>query len=97
MRDPDEERLLSSTAEGWWLGTFHSACADFAQTCRDCGSEIDFTILDTDDQLHIKQLMELENLDQKRWAPRAAAIINRWKNESLRPNQIDAAPTDDFC
>ena len=44
-----------------------------------------FTILDTDDQIRlIKQLLEAENIDTKRWPARMfAAMLDRWKNKAL--------------
>ena len=37
------------------------------------GLKSDFTILDTDDQIRlIKQLLEVENIDEKRWPARSS-------------------------
>ncbi|MHA1517159.1 MAG: 3'-5' exonuclease, partial [Alphaproteobacteria bacterium] len=48
-----------------------------------------FTVLDTDDQIRlIKQLLEAENIDEKRWPARLlAAMIDGWKNRGLRPER----------
>ena len=49
-----------------------------------------FTILDTDDQLRlIKQLMEIDGLDPKRFPPRMVlATISRWKDKGLTPAKV---------
>ena len=99
MRDR-AEALLQSPTEGWWLGTFHSLSLRILRSHAEAvGLRSGFTILDTDDQLRlIKQLMELENIDQKRWAPRAlASIISRWKDRGLTPDRITSAEDTDFA
>ena len=99
MRDR-VERLLDARAEGWWLGTFHALSLRILRVHAEAvGLKRGFTILDTDDQLRlIKQLMELENIDQKRWVPRALlSLISRWKDKGLRPAQINQANLDDFA
>ena len=54
------------------------------------GLKSNFTILDTDDQLRLmKQLIEAENIDEKRWPARTlAAMIDGWKNRGLRPDDV---------
>ena len=49
-----------------------------------------FTILDTDDQLRLlKQVLQAENLDDKRWPARAlASLIDGWKNRGLDPAHV---------
>ena len=94
------ETLLQSSTQGWWLGTFHSLALRILRAHAEAvGLKSGFTILDTDDQLRlIKQLMELENIDQKRWAPRAlAAIISRWKDRGLTPDKVSVAEETDFA
>ena len=46
------------------------------------GLKSNFTILDTDDQIRLmKQMIEAEDIDEKRWPARAlAGIIDGWKN-----------------
>ena len=63
------------------------------------GLAANFTILDTDDQLRLlKQVMEAERIDTKRWAPPALmAIIQRWKDRGLTPARITAAEDSDFA
>ncbi len=94
------EAILSSPTEGWWLGTFHSlALRILRKHAEAVGLRTGFTILDSDDQLRlIKQLMDLEGLDQKRWAPRALlAIISRWKDRGLEHDKITKAQDSEFA
>ena len=88
--------LLGPGAEGLpWLGTFHSIAA---QILRRKAELVDlrsnFTILDADDQLRLmKQIIQAEGIDEKRWAPRHLAIvIDGWKNKGLTPDKV---PEDD--
>jgi DNA helicase-2/ATP-dependent DNA helicase PcrA len=84
--------LIGPAAEGLrWLGTFHSISA---QMLRRHAELVDlkssFTILDTDDQLRlIKQVLEAEGIDVKRWSPRyMASLIDGWKNRALGPDKL---------
>lgn len=84
----------SVTVEGWWLGTFHSLCARMLRRHAElAGLTSSFTILDEDDQLRLlKQLMEADNIDSKKSPPRAVnAVIQRWKDRALTPDQITPA------
>jgi len=58
-----------------------------------------FTILDADDQLRLlKQVMEAERVDAKRWVPPALmAVIQRWKDRGLTPARITPAEDTDFA
>jgi DNA helicase-2/ATP-dependent DNA helicase PcrA len=74
-----------------WVGTFHSICVKMLRTNAELvGLKSNFTIIDTDDQLRLlKQLIQAENIDEKRWPPRMLAhIIDNWKNRALRPDNI---------
>jgi DNA helicase-2/ATP-dependent DNA helicase PcrA len=81
--------LIGGVVEGMqWLGTFHSIGAKMLRRHAELvGLKSNFTILDTDDQLRLmKQLIEAENIDEKRWPARTlAAMIDGWKNRGLRP------------
>ncbi len=83
---------IGNTVEGMpWLGTFHSLCAKFLRRHAELvGLKPNFTILDTDDQLRLlKQLIRMENIDEKRWTPKLlAGIIDRWKNQAWIPNKL---------
>ena len=74
-----------------WVGTFHSICVKMLRSNAELvGLKSNFTILDTDDQLRLlKQLIQAENIDEKRWPPRLLAhLIDSWKNKALRPDNI---------
>ncbi|MGC2177776.1 MAG: 3'-5' exonuclease, partial [Bradyrhizobium sp.] len=49
-----------------------------------------FTVLDTDDQVRLlKQLLQAEGIDEKRWPARMlAGLIDGWKNRGLGPSQV---------
>src|SRR5271165_3886391 len=71
-----------------WLGTFHSIGAKILRMHAELvGLRPNFTILDSDDQLRLlRQVLEAERLDDKRWPARAlAALIDGWKNRGLDP------------
>jgi DNA helicase-2/ATP-dependent DNA helicase PcrA len=80
------------SAEGMpWLGTFHSIGVKILRRHAElAGLKSGFTILDTDDVIRlIKQLIQAENLDDKRWPARQfAQMIDGWKNKGLSPKDI---------
>jgi Superfamily I DNA and RNA helicases len=84
--------LVGGAVEGMpWLGTFHSIGVKILRRHAEMvGLKSDFTILDTDDVIRlIKQLIQAEGLDDKRWPARQfAAMIDGWKNKGLGPAQI---------
>ncbi len=84
--------LVGEAIEGMpWLGTFHSIGVKLLRRHAElAGLRSDFTILDTDDVIRlIKQLIQAEGLDDKRWAPRTfAQMIDGWKNKGLGPADI---------
>ncbi len=87
-------RLIGHSAEGLWLGTFHSLCVRILrQHAELVGFKPSFTILDTDDQLRlIKQLLKAEELDDKRYPPRQVlGVIGRWKDRGLLPEKVTAS------
>src|SRR5262249_24489969 len=63
------------------------------------GLKTNFTILDTDDQIRLmKQLLEAEDIDEKRWPARVlAGIIDGWKNRGLSPGQVKPAEAPAFA
>ncbi|WP_454849875.1 ATP-dependent helicase [Rhizobium binxianense] len=84
--------LVGGAVEGMpWLGTFHSIGVKLLRRHAELvGLRSDFTILDTDDVIRlIKQLIQAENLDDKRWPARQfAGMIDTWKNKGLGPADI---------
>src|SRR6516162_4216619 len=84
--------MVGQIVEGMpWLGTFHSIGVKILRRHAELvGLKSDFTILDVDDQIRlIKQLLEAENIDEKRWPARVLAmLIDGWKNRGLAPEQV---------
>ncbi len=84
--------MVGETVEGMpWLGTFHAIGVKILRRHAELvGLKTNFTILDTDDQIRLmKQLLEAENIDEKRWPARVlAGIIDGWKNRGLLPDQV---------
>jgi DNA helicase-2/ATP-dependent DNA helicase PcrA len=93
--------LIGPSAEGLrWLGTFHSVAAQILRRhCELVGLKSSFTILDTDDQERLlKQLIEAENIDAKRWTPRhLAGLIDQWKNRGWTPDKLPPAEGESFA
>jgi DNA helicase II / ATP-dependent DNA helicase PcrA len=83
-----------------WLGTFHSVGAKILRMHAELvGLRPNFTILDADDQLRLlKQLLQAENLDDKRWPARALAnLIDGWKNRGIDPKSVPASEAAGFA
>lgn len=84
--------LLGGAVEGMpWLGTFHSIGVKILRRHAElAGLRSDFTILDTDDVIRLlKQLIQAEGLDDKRWTPRSfSMMIDGWKNKGYGPSEI---------
>ena len=59
----------------------------------------DFIILDTDDQIRLlKQLIRDENIDDKKWSPKALLnLIDKWKNKGILPGNISRDDGDYFA
>ncbi|MET3660794.1 ATP-dependent helicase [Aquamicrobium ahrensii] len=92
--------LVGEAVEGMpWLGTFHSIGVKIVRRHAElAGLRSDFSILDTDDVIRlIKQLIQAEGLDDKRWAPRTfAQMIDGWKNKGLGPEEISEGDARSF-
>ncbi len=100
MKERVSHLLGGAPVEGWWLGTFHALCARMLRRHADLvGLSSDFTIIDTDDQIRlIKQLMEADNIDTKKWQPKViAGIISRFKDQGKTPAQVTADDTGDVA
>ncbi len=84
--------IIGPQAEGLrWLGTFHAIAAQILRRHAELvGLKSNYTILDTDDQERlIKQVLEAENVDAKRWTPKTlAGMIDSWKNRGLTPDRL---------
>jgi len=93
--------MVGQIVEGMpWLGTFHSIGVKILRRHAEMvGLKPDFTILDVDDQVRLlKQLLEAENIDEKRWPGRVlAVIIDGWKNRGLTPDKVPAGEAASFA
>ena len=88
------ENIIGNSIAGWWLGTFHSLAARILRSNAELVNlKNTFTIIDTDDQIRlIKQVLSLENVDEKRWPARSLlSIIQRWKDMGLNPEDVKDA------
>ena len=85
-------QMVGEAVEGMpWLGTFHSIGVKILRRHAELvGLKPNFTILDVDDQIRLlKQLLQAENIDEKRWPARVlAGMIDGWKNRGLGPAQV---------
>ena len=93
--------MMGQVVEGMpWLGTFHAIGVKILRHHSEMvGLKNGFTILDVDDQVRLlKQLLEAENIDEKRWPGRVlAAMIDGWKNRGLTPEQVPAGEAGAFA
>jgi DNA helicase-2/ATP-dependent DNA helicase PcrA len=85
-------QMLGQAVEGMpWLGTFHSIGGRILRSHAEMVQlKSNFTVLDVDDQVRLlKQLLQAENIDDKRWPARMlAGLIDGWKNRGLTPAQV---------
>jgi DNA helicase-2/ATP-dependent DNA helicase PcrA len=93
--------LVGASVEGMpWLGTFHSIGARILRRHAELVDlKSDFTILDTDDQIRlIKQLLDAENIDEKRWPARQfAGMMDTWKNRGLLPKDVSPGESGSYA
>lgn len=92
--------FVGPATEGLWLGTFHSLGVRILRRHAELvGLKSNFTILDTDDQIRLlKQLLEAEHIDEKRWPARVlSGIIQGWKDKGLTPDKVPAADGGEFA
>ncbi|MGQ0683430.1 ATP-dependent helicase [Bradyrhizobium sp.] len=87
-------QMLGHAVEGMpWLGTFHSIGGRILRHHAELAQlKSNFTVLDVDDQVRLlKQLLQAETIDDKRWPARMlAGLIDGWKNRGLTPSQVPA-------
>ncbi|HEY5288640.1 MAG TPA: UvrD-helicase domain-containing protein [Caulobacteraceae bacterium] len=88
-------QIIGGAAEDLrWLGTFHSVAAQILRRHAELvGLKSNYTIIDPDDQERlIRQLLEAENIDVKRWTPRhMVGLIDQWKNRGWGPEKLPPA------
>ncbi len=93
--------MVGQAVEGMpWLGTFHAIGVKILRRHAELvGLRPDFTILDVDDQIRLlKQLLQAENIDEKRWPARALAVmIDGWKNRGLTPDRVPPGEAASFA
>src|SRR6516225_4910112 len=93
--------IVGHVVEGMpWLGTFHSIGVKILRRHAELvGLKPDFTILDVDDQIRLlKQLLDAEKIDEKRWPARVlASLIDGWKNRGLTPDRVPAGEAATFA
>jgi DNA helicase-2/ATP-dependent DNA helicase PcrA len=92
--------LVGPVSEAVWLGTFHALCVRILRRHGELiGLKSSFTILDSDDQLRLlKQLMEGESIDTKKWPAQALmAMIQRWKDRGLTPDKAMYEGSNEFA
>ena len=93
--------LIGGAVEGMqWLGTFHALGAKMLRRHAElAGLRSDFTILDADDQQRLmKQIIQAEGIDEKRWPARQlASHIDGWKNRGLAPDKVPAGEAQAFA
>lgn len=85
------QNLIGDIANSVWLGTFHSICVKILRSHAEIiGLKSNFTILSEDDQKRlIKQIMEAEGIDDKKYSPQAVLDkISRWKDKGLSIDKI---------
>jgi len=94
MKRRVSDMLGGTPVEGWWLGTFHSLAARMLRRHAEIvGLKSNFTILDDDDQIRLlKQLLEAESIDSKKWPARfLLGVIQKWKDKGQTPEKIDTS------
>ncbi len=99
MRDRVIKILKGKINSLAWLGTFHSISVKFLRRHAEAvGLKSNFTILDTDDQKKlIKNICKGENIDAKKISPQfIIALIDRWKNKGLLPEDVTLPKKDIF-
>jgi DNA helicase-2/ATP-dependent DNA helicase PcrA len=93
--------MIGQAVEGMpWLGTFHAIGVKILRRHAELvGLKSDFTILDVDDQIRLlKQLLEAEGIDEKRWPARVlAGLVDHWKNRGLTAEQVPAGEAAAFA
>ncbi|PZQ47675.1 MAG: DNA helicase II [Micavibrio aeruginosavorus] len=92
--------MNGAPVEGWWLGTFHALAARMLRRHADLvGLQSSFTILDQDDQVRlIKQLMEAENIDTKKWPAKLLADkISGFKDKGWAPADVPSHEASDIA
>jgi DNA helicase II / ATP-dependent DNA helicase PcrA len=89
--------LIGATAQGMWIGTFHSICVRILRReAERLGYSPDFVIYDRDDQLAlVKNVCDDFQVSDKQFPPRSLiARISKFKNQLITPEQCRTATSD---
>lgn len=100
MKERVSKLLGGQPVEGWALGTFHALAARMLRRHAELvGLTSSFTILDPDDTLRlVKQIIEARNIDPKKTPPKMVmAMIERWKDRALSPQDINPREAGDVA
>ncbi|RDD62397.1 ATP-dependent helicase [Ferruginivarius sediminum] len=100
MKDRVAHLTAARSVEGWWLGTFHALAARMLRDhAEKVGLARNFTIIDTDDQIRLmKQLLQAEGIDDKKWPARAVLhAVQRWKDAGKTPDKVGTAEAGDMA
>lgn len=92
--------MIGGASEGLWIGTFHAIATRILRRHAElAGLKSNFTILDQDDQIRlVKQIIEAEEIDDKRWPARAVhAAIERFKDRGLTPDKVGVVEAGDIA
>lgn len=92
-------KLVGPSGSDIWVSTFHSMCVRMLRKdIERIGYGSNFTILDSTDQLSvIRNVMKDQNIDTKRFDPKAVqATISGAKNELLTPEKYEQRQGDYF-
>ena len=87
------QKIIGDMAESVWLGTFHRICVKILRRHADIvGLKPNFTILGEDDQKRvIKQILEAEGLDDKKYPPQALMEkIARLKDKGITVDKVES-------
>ena len=83
--------MAGDSAEGLWIGTFHSVAAKILRVNAELvGLRSNFTIIDYDDQVRlVKQIMSEMEIDIKETPPKAVlSVIQGFKDQALIPERV---------
>ncbi len=92
-------KLLGRDPTGAWIGTFHSLGARLLRRHAEVlGWDSTFSIFDADASLReIKRIMDVEQIDPKRWRPQAVrGMLSDAKNQLVTPEAFSEQHADGF-
>jgi len=93
-------QLIGPEVENAWRGTSHAIAARILRRHAEAiGLRPNFTIIDADDQTRlVKQLLEAEGVDDKKWPARVVlTVIQRWKDRGLTPDKVSEGMSEEVA